>query len=133
MTDEDWDEFFRDGKEQEAVHYAKRGDPTLLIALIEAGEEIGPVTRKFLVSHLKRNAGRRNLWVEKQKRMEVANSIWLLARMNGWSRGEAVRAYLASHPDTNDETLKTWLREFQVGELEGLPPLPEISVEDQEG
>ncbi|MGA0613416.1 hypothetical protein [Paracoccus sp. KR1-242] len=134
IPEDDWmDVFFREGTEQRAVHFAKQGDPTLLIDLIESGEAIGPLARSFLVSHLRRNAGRRNLWLDGQRRLEAANSVWLLARMNGWSRGRAMREYLDEHPDLDMETLRTWLREAGVGKLDGLPPIPEIPVKKQKG
>jgi hypothetical protein len=109
----------------ELVSHARDGNVEPLARHIEKGGHLDAATRKFIAAHLrgeiKRKRGNRRTLAQEEIERKTVNLLrglqFGIACLHG-QRGSLRRAidkYLEMHPQTNEETLKTYLKRQKGG------------------
>src|SRR5690606_7778657 len=96
MTDEELEAFFDAGEAAELGWYAERGDVRPLGEHIEAGSELGPEIRAFLVrllyGEVKRKRGGAPVKASRDRNANIAMQVWMLARLGNDGKGMTLYA-----------------------------------------
>ena len=118
MTEDEWDAFWREGRDDELIYYAQRGDVAPLVEHLEQGGEVSPKLRAFFIAHLRgeirRGRGGTPVKAQRDREAGIANAVWMAAYLGEKTLYAAQREYLDRNPDMNADTLKSICRRWGV-------------------
>ncbi len=100
------------------TEHAYSGDAKPLAKHIQAGGELSPCMREFLVSHLRGEIrlgpGRRRTFEQKQRDRNIGEDVRFYQEVLEVSRAKAIERYLDDNPDVNRDTLKSILMRYDA-------------------